>query len=128
MGEVVAQVGQMMVKVMVQQQQQLGQVLVVVRVGLVVVVVGQVPQARAMLEVVVEVVTVTLEGMVATRITVPMEVPPAVPHRAVLPLSPSARRNCSLAVVADPEGSMTQPASQGLPAMGVESFILQQIQ
>jgi hypothetical protein len=96
--------------------------------GLVVVVAGQVPQAREMLEEVVEAATLTLEGMVATRITVPMEVPAAVPHRVVLPLTPQVLGNCSPEAVVDPEGSMTQPASQGPLVMGAESFTLLQIQ
>jgi hypothetical protein len=57
-----------------------------------------------------------------------MEVPAAVPHRVVLPLTPQVLGNCSPEAVVDPEGSMTQPASQGPLVMGAESFTLLQIQ
>ena len=77
-----------------------------------VVVVGQVLQAREMLEAVVEEAMVARAELVATPITIPMEVPPAVPHRAVLPLAPLVRRNYSLAVVADPVKVTTSCSSR----------------
>ena len=70
----------------------------------------------------------SLVEMVATTITATTEPPPAVLHRVVMPLAQPVQKNYSLVVAVDPVDSMTQPATQDLPAMGAELFMLSQIQ